>query len=431
MKAMISREQLKNVIIPQNLRFTRHEETVTRTVLSKIGELTETPHVLIITGLRRAGKSTLLKQINETFYSSLNTCLNFEDEKLLSFTAEDFSTVYETFLELNEKVEVVFFDEIQNIDKWETAVRRFHNEGLKVIITGSNASLLSREPGTKLTGRHIDIILYPFSFREYLSFRNTGLSENDFYIPEKAALLRKEFYSYFSRGGIPEYLRYDREEIIQQIYEDILIKDIIVRYGITDEKSFRELARLLLSNVGKPFSYNKLKINLGFGSMNTVKSYISLMENSYLLFQVEKYDPSLKKQIINNKKVYCIDNAFLNLVTFETTENLGRKLENLVFVELKRRNYTVHYHKEKYECDFVLSMKSRVEMVVQVCYHLDDDNITREINGISEAAAWHNLDKGVILTMDQEEERKINGLKISILPVWKWLLGSSLPKNED
>ena len=156
--------------------------------------------------------------------------------------------------------------------------------------------------------------------------------------------------------------------------------------------------------------------------MNTVKSYISFMENSYLLFQVEKYDPSLKRQIINNKKVYCIDNSFLNLVSFETTENLGRKLENLVFIELKRRNYTVHYHREKFECDFVLSLKNKVVSVIQVCYQLDDDNIEREINGIAEAAVLHNLREGLILSMDQEEERSVNGIRIPVLPVWKWLL---------
>ncbi|HOF21042.1 MAG TPA: ATP-binding protein [Bacteroidales bacterium] len=419
---MMTSEQLKKVIIPQNLRFTKYEETVPREILGEITSLSATPHVLIITGMRRAGKSTLLKQINENLFSSKQTYLNFEDEKLLSFTSEDFGAVHETFLELSEKVDVVFFDEIQNVDKWEIAIRRYHGEGIKVILTGSNASLLSREFGTKLTGRHIDIVLYPFSFREYLVFRKIELSDKDFYLPEISALLRKEFNIFFVKGGIPEYLRFEREEIIQQIYEDILIKDIIVRYGIGDERSFRELAKLLLSNPGKLFSYNKLKTNLGFGSVNTVKSYISFMENSYLLFQVEKFSPSLKKQIINNKKIYCIDNAFLNLVSFETSDNLGRKLENLVYVELRRRKYTIHYHREKYECDFVLSLKNKVVRVIQVCYQLDDDNIAREINGIIEAASFHDLGEGLILTMDQEEEKRENGIKITIAPVWKWLL---------
>jgi len=419
---MMTSEQLKKVIIPQNLRFTKYEETVPREILGEITSLSATPHVLIITGMRRAGKSTLLKQINENLFSSKQTYLNFEGEKLLSFTSEDFGAVHETFLELSEKVDVVFFDEIQNVDKWEIAIRRYHGEGIKVILTGSNASLLSREFGTKLTGRHIDIVLYPFSFREYLVFRKIELSDKDFYLPEISALLRKEFNIFFVKGGIPEYLRFEREEIIQQIYEDILIKDIIVRYGIGDERSFRELAKLLLSNPGKLFSYNKLKTNLGFGSVNTVKSYISFMENSYLLFQVEKFSPSLKKQIINNKKIYCIDNAFLNLVSFETSDNLGRKLENLVYVELRRRKYTIHYHREKYECDFVLSLKNKVVRVIQVCYQLDDDNIAREINGIIEAASFHDLGEGLILTMDQEEEKRENGIKITIAPVWKWLL---------
>ena len=419
---MMTADQIKKVIIPQNQQFTKYEDTVPRAILQEIGSLAATPHILIITGMRRAGKSTLLQQINEKLYSSKQTYLNFEDERLLSFISDDFSAVHEAFLELSGKVDVFFFDEIQNVEKWEAAIRRFHGEGIKVIITGSNASLLSSELGTKLTGRHLDIVLYPFSFREYLIFRKTEFSDNDFYIPERTALLRKEFNVFFKKGGIPEFLRYEREEIIRQIYEDILIKDIIVRYRIGDERSFRELARLLISNTGKPFSYNKLRINLGFGSVNTVKNYISFMENSYLLFLVEKYSPSLKKQIINNKKVYCIDNAFLNLVSFETSENLGRKLENLVYVELRRRDLTVHYHCEKYECDFIISLKNKVIQVVQVCYQLDYENNEREVRGLTEAASLHNLKEGLILTMDQEEVKRENGIEITILPVWKWLV---------
>jgi len=419
---MLTVEYLKKVIVPQNIKFNQPEEMVTREVLPEIGKLTDTPHVIIISGLRRSGKSTLIKQINEKFYSERFAYLNFDDEKLLNFKPEDFTAVYETFLELNEKVEIMFFDEIQNVTGWEAAIRRLHNEKIKIFITGSNASLLSRELGTRLTGRHLDIVLYPFSFKEYLVYRNISVKTLDLFTPQKTALIKKEFAVYFRNGGIPEYVRYGRDEIIKQLYEDILIKDIIVRYSIGDEKSFRELARLLISNTGKLFSYNRLKEALTLGSLNTVKSYISYMENSYLLFQVEKFDSSLRKQIINNKKIYCIDNAFLNLVTFETTENIGRKLENMVFVELKRRGYSVHYFREKWECDFIVSRNMRAEQAIQVCYELNVNNRERELNGLREAMLACNINDGIILTYGQEEYADARGIEIKILPVWKWLL---------
>ena len=183
-------DQIKKVIIPQNQQFTKYEDTVPRAILQEIGSLAATPHILIITGIRRAGKSTLLKQINEKLYSSKQTYLNFEDERLLSFISDDFSAVHEAFLELSGKVDVFFFDEIQNVEKWEAAIRRFHGEGIKVIITGSNASLLNSELGTKLTGRHLDIVLYPFSFRD-LIFRKTDFSDTRYLYTGKNALLER------------------------------------------------------------------------------------------------------------------------------------------------------------------------------------------------------------------------------------------------
>jgi len=428
-------EDLKEIIVEQNNYFHRKEKTILREKFEKIKELKKIPHIIIISGLRRAGKSTLLEQINKNLYPNQKLAyLNFEDEKLLNFNVYDFNRLYESFLELDSQKKVFFFDEIQNLKDWEIAIRKLYEKKIKFYITGSNASMLSKELGTKLTGRHINITLYPFSFREFLEFNNLKINENDIYLSEKKAKIKFLFNLYLLKGGIPEYLKYERKEIIKQVYEDILYKDILVRYNLTDERTLRELSKYLLSNVGKEFSYNKLKTMLGLGSSNTVKSYISYLENSYLIFQLEKFDYSLKKQILNPKKIYTIDPAFIENVSFKFSEDRGRLLENLVFIELKRRDKEIYYHREKKECDFLIKEKNKIIKAIQVTKSISNpETKKREIDGLMEAMEMYNLKDGLILTEDEEftikeQDSRIKGFKeleIKIMPIWKWLLDES------
>ena len=413
---------LKELVVEQKKDFEKKEKFVERTILKEIKQYLNLPHVIIISGLRRSGKSTLLKEIKHRYYEDENIYyFNFEDERLVNFTLEDFNLLYETFMEIVGKSNIFFFDEIQVVNGWEAFVRRMNDKGYKFFITGSNSSMLSREMGTKLTGRSIAIELYPFSFKECLSYVNVDTNKT-MLLTEDRALIKKEFNEYIDKGGMPEYRIYKNDKTLKDLYENILYRDVIVRYNLSDEKSLKELTHFLFSNYGKEISYNNLKSMLNLGSINTVKHYTNYLENSYLIFTIPKYDESLKKQIYSKKKVYVIDMGLINLISFKFSKNSGRILENIVFLELKRKNKDIFYHKEKSECDFIIKDKLKIVQAIQVTQNLDDGNKSREIAGLLEACNRYKLKEGMILTYDQEEDIIVDGKKIVVEPVWKWLL---------
>ena len=417
---------IKELILEQKKEFEKQEEFVPRTLLQDIKNHLTIPHVIIISGLRRSGKSTLLKEIHNAYYQDKTIYyFNFEDERLLNFTVDDFNLLYETFIELLGPSNIFFFDEIQVIPQWEAFVRRMYNKGCKFFITGSNSSMLSKEMGTKLTGRSINIALYPFSFRECLLLKNIQPNKS---VPltEERAQLKKEFNTYLEKGGLPEYRKYNNNQILKDLYENILYRDVIIRYNISDEKILKELTHYLFSNYGKEISFNQLKNLLKTGSANTIKNYIDHLENAYLIFTVPKYDPSVKKQIYSKKKIYVIDTGLINLISFQFSKNTGRILENIVFLELKRRNKDVYYYRNKHECDFVIQNKLNITQAIQVTQQITETNKEREINGLLEVLHSSNLQHGLILTYDQEEELTIEDKKIIIKPIWKWLLDEQI-----
>lgn len=413
---------LKEIIREQKVFFEAEgpEGLVEREVLKKVFEFLKLPHALVISGLRRSGKSTLLKQVRKNFYGDeLVYYLNFEDERLIGFEVGDFNLLYETFIELFGKSRVFFFDEVQNVEGWEYFVRRMYDRGFKFIITGSNSSLLSRELGTKLIGRYVGLELYPFSFREFLTFKSIPSPKEP--LTEERGLIKGAFNEYLEKGGIPEYLRFENTEILKTLYENILYKDILVRYGLGDEKALRELALYLFSNYSSEINYSKLQKMLDLGSANTVKSYINYLENSYMVFTIPKYDFSLKKQIYAPKKVYVIDSAFINLISFKFSRDRGKLLENLVFLELKRKNREIYYHRDRKECDFIVIENKKPLEAIRVSTVLND-NREREYGGLFEALEAYGLDSGLILTEAEELEETVRGKKIMVRPIWKWLL---------
>ncbi|WP_197080331.1 ATP-binding protein [Methanosarcina siciliae] len=413
---------MKEIIREQKAVFEAEgsERLVEREALKKVSEFLKLPHVLVISGLRRSGKSTLLKQIRKNFYGNRPVYyFNFEDERLIGFVAEDFNLLYETFIELFGKSQVFFFDEIQNVEGWELFVRRMYERGFKFIITGSNSSLLSRELGTRLTGRYVGLELYPFSFPEFLKFKGVIFPEEP--LTEERGLIKNAFNEYLEKGGIPEYLLFENAELLKTFYDNILYKDILVRYGLGDEKALRELALYLFSNYATEINYSKLQKLLGLGSANTVKNYIGYLENSYMVFTIPKYDYSLKKQIYAPKKVYAIDSAFINLISFKFSRDRGKMLENLVFLELKRRNLELYYHRARQECDFIVTENERPVGAIQVTMVLNG-NREREYGGLLEALEAYDLDRGLILTEGEEFEEIVKDKKIIVRPIWKWLL---------
>ncbi len=280
---------LKEIVLEQEKDRQNIDAGIPRAALSVASRHATLPHAVVVSGVRRSGKSTLLNQIISDLYKKGVYYFNFEDERLLGFDVDDFNHLYEVFLELYGDKKVFFFDEVQNVPQWEVFVRRMQGKGCKFFITGSNASLLSKELGTKLTGRNVNVELFPFSFMEFLSFKGFQLSKNGLSLTSERAAIKKHFAEYLKYGGMPEYLKYQDTTLLKRVYEDILYRDIVARYGIKQVKPLRELGLYLLSNIGGTFSYNHLKKVLGLGSMNTIKRYADFMENSYLIFLISKF----------------------------------------------------------------------------------------------------------------------------------------------
>ena len=414
-------ETLKTAVISQNS--IPGEEFIERDIFDKVKDSGENPFIIIINGIRRCGKSTLMQQIRRINKEN-RYYLNFDDERLIGFSIDDFQKVHEIYVELYGLENTFYFDEIQNIDKWETFVRRMHDSKNKVYITGSNASMLSRELGTRLTGRHLSYTLYPFSFREYLRFNNISVSKDDFYLTEPRSIIKKHFNQYLTTGGIPEYLMYGNTDYLKSLYESIIYRDVIARYNLPDEKTLKGLIHYLASNIGREFSFNSLRKMLGLSNATTVKEYLNYFENSFLVFTIPRYSPSLKKQMYSNKKVYFIDNGLANNISFRFSENRGSMLENIVFLSLKRKDCQIYFHKDKKECDFVIKDGFEIREAIQVTQNIED-SVTRkrEIEGLKEAMDEYELKEGLILTEYTEEEIVLQDKRtIIVKPIWKWLL---------
>lgn len=416
----MNKTELKGIILDQN-RQKLEKNLIEREAFLKIESYIKNSFVIIISGIRRCGKSTLLRQ---TMAKYPGYYLNFDDERLINFRIEDFQLLYETFIELYGEKDIFYFDEIQNIAGWERFVRRLHDERKKVFVSGSNASMLSRELGTRLTGRYLEISLFPFSFKEFLSFNSFKLDKNSVYLTSARANIKKHFDAYSLNGGFPEYLQEQNKDYLKILYENIIYRDIIVRYNLSNEKAMKELVYLAINSISKQISFNSIKKLLNLGSSTTVKDYFDYLENSFLIFLAPRFDYSLKKQIHSNKKIYIIDNALAMYLGFRFSEDNGRLLENLVFIELKRRKKEVYYYSENNECDFVLRHGLKINEAVQVCFELNQQNKERELNGLLEAMSKFKLKEGLILTYEQEDELKIKGKKIKITPVWKWMVSS-------
>jgi len=405
---MLNEKVLREVIELQREWILNLDKGVER---EKLKEIDLTPNfVIIISGIRRCGKSTLLSQVlnkQKKFYY-----LNLEDPRLENFEIRDFNKVEKLFKELYGDGGVWFFDEIQNINKWEIFIRYLVDRKKKIVITGSNASLLSRELGTRLTGRHLDIHLFPFSYKEFLKFSKLKASQ-------------ESYESFLFNGGFPEFLKEKNPAVLNELLNDVIMRDIVNRFGIRNSSLLRKIAIFLISHIGKEFSFNSLKKMFQIKSVQTVIDYVSYFEDSYILFTVPKFSYSYKQQQVNNKKVYSIDNGFSSNNSVSFSKDKGKMLENSVFLELKRNYKEIFYFQDRNECDFVVKEKDNINQAIQVCYDLNEENQEREIRGLVEVMEKFKLKKGLILTYDQEDEFEVGSKKILVKPVWKWLLDLS------
>jgi len=401
---MIPQNILYQIIRAQSLNIANKDIGLKRDTLPLLPNLAA--HALIVSGIRRCGKSTLLFQLLNSKYPGA-LYLNFEDPRLYEFENNDFLRLDNLIREQN--LSVLMFDEIQIIPEWERYVRQKLDEGYKVVVTGSNASLLSRELGTKLTGRHITKELFPFSYHEFISHQKIKPST-------------ESSIDYLKIGGFPEYIKERTDDILNHLFEDILIRDIAVHYNIKDIRTLQRLAQYLISNVGKPISGNKLKNIFEVGATSTVLEYLSHMEYSYLLHFVPKFSYSLKKQIANPRKVYAIDTGLINVNSGSFTEDNGRKFENLIYLHLRRTYKEIYYFSEKGECDFIAFKNGAFHQAIQVCFELNPDNLDREVNGMVEALELFNIKEGTLVTISQKDQLEKNGKVIHVIPAHEYLL---------
>ena len=415
---MISASQLEELVHTQKETFLAKDPGIPRTI--DTAGITKTGAIIVITGIRRCGKSTLLRQLSKRYDDFLY--INFDDDRLMDFTVADFPTLMLVFEKTSPGVKTLFIDEIQNISGWERFIRRIHDEGYKVFLTGSNANLLSQELGTRLTGRHTSVTLFPFSFEEVLQFRSV---RTDHITEKKKAAILAEFDRYLAGGGFPDYLKSGDPEYLKRIYDDIIYRDIVSRFGIREVKGFRQLAHYLVSNTANPATYNALKNTLGFKSVVSVRDYVGFLEQAYLIIEIFRYGHSLKKQYVSDKKLYCIDTGLRNAVAFRFSDDKGRLLENLILIELLRRNKSVYFFKTQKECDFITEERGKITGAIQVCYELTQENRDRELGGLLGAMQVHGLAEGLILTYLQEESIVQGGYTIRVLPAWKWLISES------
>lgn len=355
-------------------------------------------HVEVISGVRRCGKSTFLKQI--MIQCADYAYFNFEDSRIFGFEVGDFQKLDEV---IGLGKTAYFFDEIQNVQAWEIFVRQLHDRGEKVYITGSNASLLSKELGTRLTGRYIGHELFPFSYPEYLLFKGQENSS-------------PSFEDYVQKGGFPEYLDSEKTEILQSLLKDIVFRDIAIRYNIKNTRSLMDITLFLISNVGKEFTYNSIRNNFSIGSANSVSDYLAWLQDSYLFFFLPRFSWSLKASAVNPRKVYAIDNGMINANSLSFSKDKGRLLENAVYLHLRRIYSSVFYFREKGECDFVVFENDQSVKLLQVCLEVHGENKDREINGLVEAMEFFKLSEGTIVTLNQMDTIVLNSKQINLIP---------------
>lgn len=400
---MKSQELIASVIDAQQSEIEKRPLGLTREIIDTVPSIEN--FATILTGIRRCGKSTLMLQILKKTTGKM-LFLNFEDIRLSGFETSD-------FVRLNAEIEkrnvrILFFVEMQMADKWEIFIHQKLNEGYLVYISGSNASMLSRELGTHLTGRHLSMELYPFSYPEFLAFNNL----------ENTVV---SFDDYLQTGGMPDFVKHRSASILLNLLDDILYRDIAVRHNIRNVNGLRELTVYLLSNIGRPVSARRLTGLFGITATSTITEYFSHVSNSYLVDFVPQFDYSIKAQSRNPKKVYAIDPGIYNQAKTAFSDDSGRQLENAVFLHLRRRYQDIFFFNKQGECDFVVMEKGKAVACIQVCWQVDDMNMKREISGLKTALDYFGLQEGIIVTHDQSDIFEVDGTTIKVVPAREFM----------
>ena len=382
-------------------------------------ELLQNPLIKLITGPRRVGKSVfaLLMLQGKNF-----AYLNFDDNQLLDKWDEDL--VMSAIEDVYPGYDFILLDGVQNLPDWDLWIGKLYRRGKNLVITGSNAKMLSSEMATVLTGRYLQIEMLPFSLEETMSWKNISLLRE-----EQAAQATMLIDDYMRNGGYLETIsaRSITKSYLSTLFDSILLKDITKRHNIRNTNDLYNLDSYLLSNFCNPISANDLARELGLSSVATTKKSCDYLSEPYLFFYLPRFNNKLKLMNKAPKKVYVVDNGFVQSTAFNLSENLGRLLENQVFVELLRRGYipgqTLFYYRSRNdrEIDFVTRKGTMVEQLIQVCYDMTSEKTRkRELDALVEVAGELHCDNLLVVTNDQQEKINWKGKKVSIIPIYKY-----------
>lgn len=395
------------------------ERVIEREASSSYGKYLSHPNALFVSGLRRSGKSVLSMLLAR---GKKHLRVNFDDERLYGMRANELDKVLEAGYSLHGKeLELVVLDEIQNVPGWELFASRLR-ASKRVIVTGSNARLLSGEMSTHLTGRHVDLVLYPFSFREFLDYKGLVYDENSTRSRGEALAALEE---YNRVGGIPEAVK-SGPRMAEEIRRDIVLRDIIARRRIRNPRVFHELVRFLLNNYGKEVSYNRLKNNLNLRSVHTAADYVSFAEDAFLVLTVERYTGKTLSRYTMPRKVYAIDQAFMG----RKEESAGEVLENVVLLAIKRRisygetgEEVYYWRDEGGEVDFVLTREGKVVSLIQATRASEVGEVDpREVKQLAKAGRRFRCGDLRVVTSGAEGETSADGMKVRLVPLLKFLM---------
>ncbi|MBO8131531.1 MAG: ATP-binding protein [Candidatus Marinimicrobia bacterium] len=400
----------------------------------KVAVPVDTGKIISITGPRRSGKTYLLFQtmrdlISRGIEKKRILYINFEDERLLleSFDYDDIFIAYkELYHDVKDAEIFVFFDEIQNLKNWEKFVRRVYDTRTKnIFITGSNSRVLSREISASLRGRAITIENLPLSFREFLTFKGV---EVDLYSSKGISEVNRMFEEYLLWGGYPEIVNFDKSlklRVLQEYLNLMLYRDIIEKYRIRNSYILKYMIKRLFGNFTREFSVNKIFNELKSRGIsigkNILYEFIEYIADNYVAAVVGKYEPSVVKQEMSNKKIYFYDNGLYTANSISLEDEKGKLLENMVFTELCRRGGKVYFYKNNFECDFLVEEFKRL-VPVQVTLSWNPDIREREISGLLKTMNVFGIKEGLIVSLDGEAEEIIGDKKVKVVSVLKWLL---------
>ena len=374
--------------------------------------------IKLITGPRRVGKSTqaLLMLRDKNF-----AYLNFDNHSLLD--AWDADLVMRMLDEVYPGYEYILLDEVQNIDAWDLWISELYRKGKNLVITGSNARMLSSEMATVLTGKYLQVEMLPFSLEEFFDWNKLDLHSVNAEQQTDAYVLMDD---YLRNGGYPEVVasRQLTRSYLDTLFDSIIWKDVAKRHNVRNITDLNNLAIYLVSNFYNPISANELTIELGFSSVNTTKKYMDYLHEPFIFYYLSRYNNKLKQMKKAPRKVYVVDNGFVTSKAFSLSENLGRLLENQVFIELIRRGYdvekTMFYYRSRNdkEVDFVLRKETQIERLVQVCYDMSSPKTEkREVDSIIECAGELKCSNLVIVTNNDKRTIEKDGYRIEVVPI--------------